>query len=674
MHKLAMSIIGVILLATLAAGSGASGPAAVRTLDGSGNNPRHADWGEAGTQYVRVAPASYADRIGKMISGPSPRYISNRVFNDEGQNLFSENDISQWGWAWGQFIDHDMGLRDETPAESVPMAFTTKDRLEGFQNDFGSLAFSRTPAAPGTGATTARQQINTIDSFIDASNVYGVSNSRLDWMRAGTAGDNNPANNKASLLLPNGYLPRANARSPLAAPPVDLMGALVATPEKAVVAGDVRANENVALTSIHTLFAREHNRIVAQLARTGLSDEDKFQLARRIVGAEIEYITYTAFLPALGVRLDRYRGYNPAVNPGLGNEFATVGYRAHSMIHGEFEPTVPAGTYTDDQLNRVFPAEGIAVERNADGTVTLVIPLVAAFGNPDLLEQVGEGPILESLAEREYKNDEQIDNSLRSVLFQVPKPSTAHPEVCGAPVISSDCFAGVADLGADDVERGRDHGMPSYNALRRAYGLAPARSFTEMTGEATERFPIFSRQISNRDPIDDPDILDFVRLKDDEGQRLEPGSDAAADDAVVGIRRSTLAARLKAIYGSVDKVDAFVGMVAEPHVAGSELGPLQLAIWKRQFQALRDGDRFFYENDPFLAKIQQAYGITYKHTLAELIKVNTGATVAPNVFIAPAEEAAPAAGSPSGGHGSGGGSHPGHRPSAVDVRGRESSG
>jgi Animal haem peroxidase len=593
MHKFAMSIIGVILLATLAAGSGATVPAPLRTLDGSGNNLRHPDWGKAGTQYSRVAAATYANGIGTMVTGPSPRYISNRVFNDEGQNLFSENDISQWGWAWGQFIDHDMGLRDEMPAESAPMAFDATDRLEGFQNDFGSLAFSRTPAAPGTGTSSTRQQINTIDSFIDASNVYGVDNARLDWLRAGTAGDGNPANNQATLLLPSGYLPRANARPTVPAPPVDLMGALVATPEKAVVAGDVRANENVALTAIHTLFAREHNRIVASLGRTGLSNEDKFQLARRIVGAEIEYITYTAFLPALGVRLDRYRGYNPNANPSLGNEFATVGYRAHSMIHGEFEPTVPAGTFTDDQLNRLFPSEGIAVERNADGTVTLVISLMAAFGNPDLLEQVGEAPILESLAERQYKNDEQIDNSLRSVLFQVPKPGATNPEACGAPVISPSCFVGVADLGADDVARGRDHGMPSYNALREAYGLPS-------------------------------------------------GSDESGEDAVEGIRRTTLAARLKAIYGSVDKLDAFVGMVSEPHVAGSELGPLQLAIWRRQFEALRDGDRFFYGNDPFLARIQRVFGITYKHTLAELIRLNTGATVEPNVFIAAAEDTAPA--------------------------------
>ncbi len=640
MQKLAMSMMAVFLVATVAAGSGASGPVVVRALDGSGNNLRHPDWGKAGTQYLRVAPANYADGIGSMVSGPSPRYVSNRVFNDVGQNLFSENGISQWGWAWGQFLDHDIGLRDETPAESVPMAFDATDRLESYQNDFGALAFSRTPAAPGTGTQSARQQINTIDSFIDASNVYGVSKSRLDWLRAGSAGDGNPANNQASLLMSAGsYLPRADARPTVPAPPVDLMGPLVATPEKAVVAGDVRANENVALTAIHTLFAREHNRIVAALARSGLPDEAKFELARRVVGAEIQYITYTEFLPTLGVQLAPYSGYDPNVNPSLGNEFASVGYRAHSMIHGEFEPTVPAGTYTEDQLTRVFPQEGIQVERNSDGSVLLVIPLVAAFGNPDLLEQVGEGPILESLAERQYNNDEQIDNSLRSVLFQVPKPGATDPASCGAPVISPSCFVGVADLGADDVQRGRDHGMPSYNGLRQAFGLPPVRSFAEITGESTERFAL-GRTIHGRDPINDPNILDFVQLEDDEGNVLPIGSDEASEDAVSGTRRTALAARLKAIYGSVDKVDAFVGMVAEPHIAGMEFGPLQLAIWKRQFQALRDGDRFFYANDPLLSVIARAYGITYRHTLAELIKLDTGATVAPNVFLAPQEEQA----------------------------------
>jgi hypothetical protein len=461
-----------------------------------------------------------------------------------------------------------------------------------------------------------------------------VSESRLDWLRAGSAGDGDPTNNAAALLMSsNGYLPRESARPTVPAPPVDLMGPLMATPEKAVVAGDVRANENVALTATHTLFAREHNRIVSELAGSHLSDEEKFQIARRVVGAEIQYITYNEFLPAMGVQLSPYRRYDPNVNPSLTNEFATVGYRGHSMIHGEFEPTVPAGTYTADQLDRVFPSMGIAVRRNADESVTLVIPLVSAFGNPDLLEQVGEAPILESLSEREYKNDEQIDNSLRSVLFQVPRPDAEDPASCGQPVISPSCFTGVTDLGADDIQRGRDHGMPSYNALRRAYGLAPAQSFIDITGESTDQFPTDTR-INAKDPIDDPAILDFVALQDAQGNPITPGSEEAGEDAVVGVRRTSLAARLKAIYGDVDNVDAFVGMVSEAHVPGADMGPLQLAIWKRQFAALRDGDRFYYETDPKLKVIENVYRITYRHTLSELINLNTGAEVAPNVFEA----------------------------------------
>src|SRR4026209_2997989 len=152
MQKIAMSMIAVFLLAAVAAGSGSTGPIVVRALDGSGNNLRHPDWGEAGTQHLRVAPANYADGIGQMVSGPSPRYVSNRIFNDVGQNLFSENNISQWGWAGGQFIDHDIGLRHEQPAENADMPYDRQDKLEDFSNDVGTIAFSRTPAAPGTGS------------------------------------------------------------------------------------------------------------------------------------------------------------------------------------------------------------------------------------------------------------------------------------------------------------------------------------------------------------------------------------------------------------------------------------------------------------------------------------------------------------------------------------------
>src|SRR5205814_2218500 len=77
--------------------------------------------------------------------------------------------------------------------------------------------------------------------------------------------------------------------------------------------------------------------------------------------------------------------------------------------------------------------------------------------------------------------------------------------------------------------------------------------------------------------------------------------------ATHAVRRTPLAARLKAVYGSVDKVDAFVGMVADKHVPGTEFGTRQLAVWQKQFRALRDGARFFYGNDPGLSLIMNKY-------------------------------------------------------------------
>lgn len=519
----------------------------------------------------------------------------------------------------------------------MPIPFDGHDPLERFRNDVGALDFARTRAAPGTGATAPRQQTNTVSSYIDAFAVYGGTDARLEWLRDGPV-DGPLADKKATLAMPGNYLPRENARgNAAAAPAMDLMGPLIGNPANAVVAGDVRANENIALTAVHTLFVREHNRIVSLLPRR-LSEQTKFQLARRVVGAEEQYITYHEFLPALGVRLPRYRGYDPNVNPSISNEFATVGYRGHSMIHGELEPEAPNATYSPQQL-KAFKAEGIQVEAER-GAMKLRVPLDVTFGNPDLLQAVGLGPLLKGLAdEGEYRNDEQIDDSLRSILFQIPKPGARDPSACGEPAVNPGCFSAVEDLGAVDIERGRDHGMPCYNALRVAYGLRPKRSYVAITGERTAAFPPALLRNSRR-PIDNPRILDFTRLADAEGHLVKAGTEAAREAVVSATRRTTLASRLKAIYGAgnVNKVDAFVGMLAERHVRGTEFGLLQLAIWKKQFEALRDGDRFFYANDPLLVTIRHAFGIDYRRSLATVIRLNTGVSVRANVFKVPAAE------------------------------------
>src|SRR6266508_2516978 len=583
----------------VAAGSGsaiaqtASGVSAlaldVQSLDGSGNNAAHPTWGQLNRPYTRVAPANYADGRSRPVTGPNARFVSNRTFNDVGQNIFSERRVTQWGWLWGQFLDHTFGLA-QGGTEPADIRFNRGDPLETFTNDLGVIPFTRNAAAPGTGVTNARQQVNTVSSYIDGFSIYGGTAQREERLRA--------------------------------------------NPNKAMVAGDVRANENIGLTATHTLFAREHNRIVRMLPNT-LTAEQKFQIARRVVIAEQQYVTYHEFLPAMGVRLPAYTGYKSNVDATLSNEFATVGYRAHSQIHGEIEVETDRARYTSAQL-AAFAAQGIKVEDGeAPDEVVLAIPLNVAFFNPDLLKQIGEGPVLQAFGlESQYKNDAIFDNHIRSVLFQIPKPgNTGSTE----PVHPA-CFNGVVDLAAMDIERGRDDGMPSYNDLRRAYGLAPKASFADVVN-GSETFP--------RDPlltpgneINDPNSLDFTALFDINGKSIPLGSERAESDAVNAKRRTGLAARLRAIYGNVNRLDAFVGMVGEPHVPGSEFGELQRAIWTKQFQALRDGDRYFYANQPVLGQIRDQLGIDFRHSLADIIAANTdipGDELSDNVFIAEEE-------------------------------------
>jgi hypothetical protein len=625
--------VAVSILVILCTASAAPSDSGIefRSLDGSGNNAAHVDWGKAGVPYSRVAAPTYSDGIGAMEGGPSARYVSNRIFNDIRENIFSENGVSQIGWLWGQFIDHTLDLRDGTRGEAAGIPFEPKavDPLESFKSDFTTIDFSRTPAITGTGTSTAnpRDQVNTVNSFIDAWNVYGGTASRLDWTRDGTA-DGDPTNNAASLLLPDGYLPLGNARGNAAtAPAMELMGPLTGNKAAAVVAGDVRANENAGLTAIQTLFAREHNRIVAQLdanpLTAGFSDQLKFDITRRVVGAEQQYITYNEFLPAMHVKLPKYPGYQDTVDTTVSNEFATVGFRAHSQIHGTIEPLAPLGTYTQAQLD-AFKAKGMTQEPDAT-QIHLVIPLSLAFGNPSLVQAVGVGPMLKGLAgERQYRNDEQFDNQLRSILFQIPSSPTA--QCLGLP--DPNCFSVVSDLAAIDVARARDHGIPTYNKLREAYGLARKNSFTAITGESSAAFPTGVG-------VNDLASIDFTQLRDRAGNIIPLDN---AENGVAALRNSPLAARLKAVYGSVDNVDAFVGMVSEQHAPGAEMGQLQLAIWKKQFEALRNGDRFFYANDTYLNDvIVGQYGITYKRTLAQVIQDNTDATVQADVFKAPVE-------------------------------------
>src|SRR5439155_14705822 len=170
-------------------------------------------------------------------------------------------------------------------------------------------------------------------------------------------------------------------------------------------------------------------------------------------------------------------------------------YRGHSQIHGELEIHVLNGHYPDALLDK-FRALGIHVEPSSENPTTetvVALPLNVKFFNPGLVKDRGEGQIMQALGgEPQYKNDALIDNHLRSVLFQVPKPGQTG---CTIEPVDPNCFTGVNDLAALDIVRAEDHGIPNYNALRQAYGLPRKTSFAAIVGSgpSSENFP--------RDPL-----------------------------------------------------------------------------------------------------------------------------------------------------------------------------
>ncbi len=499
-----------------------------RPIDGVGNNLLHTDWGSAGVQLQRLIAPAYDDALSAPADGygawPSAREISNAISAQTG-DMLNDRSLSGFAWQWGQFVDHDIDLTEAAnPAEPYSVAVPTGDPyFDPFGTGAQTIGLDRSIYDPATGQTTARQQMNEITAYLDGSNIYGSTPERTAALRTFSGG---------RLKTSEGDLLPYNA---------DHLANAGGDSDTLFLSGDVRANEQVGLTAMHTLFMREHNRLADQIARSqpGLSDEDIFQQARRIVIGEIQSITFNEFLPALlgNGAMGPYTGYNPQVNPGIYNVFSTAVYRfGHSMLPGE--------------LWRLG-ANGQPIDAGN-------LPLRDAFFAPQQIAATGIDPILRGLASQfSQEIDVKVIDDVRNFLFGPPG-------------------AGGFDLAALNIQRGRDHGLPRYNQARLELGLAPANSFADISSDL-----------------------------------------------------QTQQAR-ESVYGDVNNVDVWVGALAEDHVAGSSVGELVYTVLIRQFSALREGDRFWYQREFSGRELRQIENTT----LADIIRRNTDVHVLQqNVFF-----------------------------------------
>jgi hypothetical protein len=202
----------------------------------------------------------------------------------------------------------------------------------------------------------------------------------------------------------------------------------------------VRANEQVGLTALHTLFMREHNRLCVKIKKDhpDLSGEEIYQRARAYVGALMQVITYREFLPLLIGRyaLRPYWGYNKRVNPGIINEFSTAAYRfGHSML----SPTL------------------MCIKKNGEPAQGCPLPLRDAFFAPDTFKKIGLDALLRGLVtQKPQEVDVHLVDDVRNFLFGPPG-------------------AGGFDLASLNMQRGRDHGPPTYNTVLKMFGYSKVR-------------------------------------------------------------------------------------------------------------------------------------------------------------------------------------------------------
>lgn len=508
----------------LAASLATCASAQTRTINGTGNNLGIPLMGSAGSNLARgVSGCHYVDGLGIPLDRGNPRSISNAVGAQTLAGLGNARNLSSWAWQWGQFIDHDFALVNEG-TEPMPIAIPMGDPVFDPQGTgTATMPFMRSAFSGGVG--TPREHANVLTHWIDGSMVYGSDEGRATALR--TLGGGRLATSAGGLLPYNtGGLPNAGGPSPTL-----------------FVAGDIRANEQTGLLATHTLFVREHNRLAGLIAgaNPGMSDEQVYQRARRLVGAEIQAITYNEWLPAvLGSHgPGSYAGYDDQIDARIDTAFSTAAFRiGHTMLN--------------DRLLRV----------NADGSAFAGghLSLFQQFFNPSSITEAGAlEATLRGLAHQQANEvDTQVIDGVRNLLFGGTNGR---------------------DLLALNLQRGRDHGIPDYNALRVDVGLAPVLSFSEITSD--------------------------------------PG----------------MALALEGIYGDVGNVDAWIGLFAEDHLPGASMGLTAATVLRGQFERLRDGDRFFYLNDPSLSpdELQFLAGLR----LSDLIRYNTDAQdVTGSVFFA----------------------------------------
>jgi len=422
------------------------------------------------------------------------------------------------------------------------------------------------------------------------------------------------------------------------------------------ICGDGRCNENIALTTVHSIFHHEHNRLTSVAKRVLLDNGDLailnewldtellafpawgglgfdvsdaslehqdiaqaaidalnldwngqriFQAAR--FGTEMQYnrIVFDEFAPTLAGLKDAFVGFHTNVDPTITAEFSQSVYRfGHSMLtqtvdryDADFNPITDPHTGDSSQLGLFEAFLNPLALYNSD-----------ANGVAQLTPEQGTGAVIRGITRTTANEiDEFVDGSLQNNLVGLP-----------------------LDLGAINIARGRDVGNPPLNAARRmffaatqdtrlmpyanwvdyadnlrheaslvnfvaAYGTHPTLAGADgIVGNGNDPVSTFAERRAAACAIVGTLSSDVTAYCESNGYGTPPATPADAADFLFG-----MGAWADDVNGltttGLDDVDFWNGGLAEERMPfGGYLGSTHNYIFETQMEHLQNGDRFYY--------------------------------------------------------------------------------
>ncbi|XP_023290618.1 uncharacterized protein LOC105700025 isoform X2 [Orussus abietinus] len=563
-----------------------------RTYDGTCNHPKQ--FGSSLSAFLRVVPPDYADGVDAPRKGmfgaplPSARQVSLQVHPPSPS---SNPGFTVMLAVFGQFLDHDItstavsqGINGSSLAccppytshpECFPVYVGPGDPVYDVSGS-SCMEFVRSAPAPQC-KIGPRQQFNQVSAFIDGSTIYGSDFYSANNIREGIGG-----------LLKMQLTPDNRTLLPPSTDPNDGCNRDLERwrGRYCFAAGDGRANENLHLTTMHLLWARQHNRVASNLEKLNphWDDEKLYQESRRIIGAQMQHIAYNEFVPiVLGEKEITQRNLKPLssgyrtpdtsdVNPAIANNFATAAFRfAHTLLPGLMRVTdVQKGTAEYVELHKML------------------------FNPYSLYTQGGmESSLMTAMYNTVQKTSTHVTSQLTNHLFEDPLANSTVP--CGLDLVSL------------NIQRGRDHGLPGYPIWREHCGLGRPTSFSDLNGELDpDALEAISKIYNNVDDVDlytgalaeivkSDGIIGptFTCLIADQFRRLQSGDrywyetsetpQAFTEGQLTEIRRSSLAKFICDCSDNITHVQAEVMRSVSddnPIVSCEDIPGLSLATWK----------------------------------------------------------------------------------------------